>query len=181
MSFRKMSSILLLALTTACSSTGFNRTEMRETVNEQATRVTDTDIEKTIALKPQLPKPFRVAVYFSPPHYQVRGYSMYVKNLDITHGGLPDLHPSQNTELLADLKRAIETIPPSVKHLIEPRLQAIFVVNNFSWAAETLPLYDKSRKPVKAVIIINAHEFESVVPNYRQAAKEENTVLLYRL
>lgn len=60
--------LLVLALISAgcASSRGFNRGELREQLNGK-TEVSDADIAKVLATKAQLPKPFRLGIYFKDP------------------------------------------------------------------------------------------------------------------
>lgn len=66
---------LVTVLTSACaSSRGFNRGALRESMEGKPV-VTDTEIAKTLALKAQLPRPFRLAVLFAEPATAYRGSS----------------------------------------------------------------------------------------------------------
>ena len=60
--------VLLLVVTiTACaSSRGFDRSNLRNQMIDQKV-VTEEDIKRALELKPQLPTPFRLAIYFAPP------------------------------------------------------------------------------------------------------------------
>jgi hypothetical protein len=60
--------LLLLAVTiTACaSSRGFDRSDLKSQMAGQKV-VTEEDIRKALELKPQLPIPFRLGIYFAPP------------------------------------------------------------------------------------------------------------------
>jgi len=60
--------VLLLVVTmTACaSSRGFDRGNLRSQIVDQKV-VTEEDIKKALELKPQLPAPFKLAVFFAPP------------------------------------------------------------------------------------------------------------------
>jgi hypothetical protein len=60
--------VLLLAFTmTACaSSRGFDRGNLRNQIADQKV-VTEDDIKKALELKPQLPAPFKLAVFFAQP------------------------------------------------------------------------------------------------------------------
>ena len=60
--------ILTLALTACASSRGFDRGSLRDQLSAEK-QVTDEDIQKVFELRPQLPSPFRVGVYFSHPGY----------------------------------------------------------------------------------------------------------------
>lgn len=50
-----------------CSSTGFNRGSLREQVGIKQPVTTDAEIAKALKKKPNLPKPFKLAIYFSTP------------------------------------------------------------------------------------------------------------------
>jgi hypothetical protein len=63
--------ISIIAPLSSCSSKGFNRDELRDEMNDKAP-VTDSEIAKTLSLKPQLPKPFVLAVYFKEPTFERR-------------------------------------------------------------------------------------------------------------
>ncbi len=56
--------ILSLLFICACSSRGFNREALRIELGGSERQVTDEDIKKALELKPQLPKPFKIGVYF---------------------------------------------------------------------------------------------------------------------
>lgn len=58
--------MLLLALTGCVTSKGFDRGNLRSQIRDEKV-VTDEEIQKTLALKPQLPDPYRLAIYFAPP------------------------------------------------------------------------------------------------------------------
>ena len=60
--------VLLALMVTACtSSRGFDRGNLRSQITDQSV-VTEEDIKKALDLKPQLPAPFKLAIYFSPPN-----------------------------------------------------------------------------------------------------------------
>jgi hypothetical protein len=60
--------VLLLAFASGCATgSGFNRGELRQELSGK-TEVTDQEIQKTLTLKPQLPRPFKVGVYFRDPN-----------------------------------------------------------------------------------------------------------------
>lgn len=60
-------SIFLISILTGCSSSkGFNRGALRKEISEKP-EVTDAEIKKTLALKPQLPRPFKLGIYFKEP------------------------------------------------------------------------------------------------------------------
>lgn len=64
---RSLFAVLLILLLTACaSSRGFDRGTLREQLSAPQ-QVTEDEIKKVLELKPQLPAPFRLAVYFTPP------------------------------------------------------------------------------------------------------------------
>ncbi|MFL5784463.1 MAG: hypothetical protein ACJ76H_07645 [Bacteriovoracaceae bacterium] len=57
--------LLALSALISCSSKGFNREVLRQQlIVEEPRQVTDEDIKKVLEMKPQLPKPFKVGVYF---------------------------------------------------------------------------------------------------------------------
>lgn len=53
---------LSLSLAACATSRGFNRTALREEIGQKKT-VDEAEIRKTLELKPQLPKPFKIGVY----------------------------------------------------------------------------------------------------------------------
>lgn len=59
-----LSAIILLALTGCVMSKGFDRGALRDSVSQS---VTDTNIQAVLNLKPQLPKPFKLAIYMHSP------------------------------------------------------------------------------------------------------------------
>lgn len=59
-----LAAILLLTLTGCAMSKGFDRNVLRERVSQP---VTDTNIQAVLSLKPQLPKPFKLAIYVHSP------------------------------------------------------------------------------------------------------------------
>ena len=60
-------SVVFLALVTGCaSSRGFNRGTLRESIDQKIV-VDNHEIAKALALKAQLPKPFKLAIHFSEP------------------------------------------------------------------------------------------------------------------
>ncbi len=65
--------VLLLAVTmTACaSSRGFDKGHLRSQMVDQKV-VTEDDIKNALELKPQLPTPFKLAVFFAPPKHNWR-------------------------------------------------------------------------------------------------------------
>jgi hypothetical protein len=69
MTSRFLSAIFLsFFLISGCtSSRGFNRGELRTGLGELATDTSDAEIAKTLSLKPQLPFPFTIGVYFKEP------------------------------------------------------------------------------------------------------------------
>lgn len=67
MSSRLSTGILMLAFLSSCAtSRGFNRGALREELGDK-TVVTDQEIQKTLMLRPQLPRPFKVGVFFKDP------------------------------------------------------------------------------------------------------------------
>lgn len=64
---RVLTIVLVVCALCACtSSRGFDRGALRSEISPQRT-VTEEDIQKALAAKPQLPKPFKLAVYFAQP------------------------------------------------------------------------------------------------------------------
>lgn len=55
---------LLLFLVCGCSATGFNRGDLRMQMGTLNPIVNDADIEDALMKKPNLPKPFKMGVYF---------------------------------------------------------------------------------------------------------------------
>lgn len=67
MIWRVIISGLILVYAVGCStSRGFNRGGLRDGMNP-ATVIDDKEIENTFKIKPQLPKPFKVGIYFKEP------------------------------------------------------------------------------------------------------------------
>jgi len=65
--------LLLVLIVTACApSRGFDRGNLRGQIADKQV-VTEEDIKKALELKPQLPSPFKLAVYFAPPK-EIRTY-----------------------------------------------------------------------------------------------------------
>lgn len=58
--------MLLLSLAACASSRGFDRGALKSQVADQKV-ITEEDIQKTLNLKPQLPSPFKLAIYFAQP------------------------------------------------------------------------------------------------------------------
>ena len=63
--------LVALAVTACASSRGFDRGNLRSHITDQKL-VTEEDIKKALELKPQLPGPFKLAIYFAPPQSGVR-------------------------------------------------------------------------------------------------------------
>jgi hypothetical protein len=63
---RILTVILLLALAACASSRGFDRGSLRSQIADQKV-ITEEDIQKTLSLQPQLPSPFKLAIYFAQP------------------------------------------------------------------------------------------------------------------
>lgn len=57
-------SIALVSI--GCASKGFNRGALKDQLGVKAPVVNDAEIAKTLDLKPNLPKPFKLGVYFQP-------------------------------------------------------------------------------------------------------------------
>jgi len=68
--------VFLAIVVTACaSSRGFDRGSLRSQITDQKV-VTEEDIKKALEARPQLPNPFKLAIYFAPPktpQWQYRG------------------------------------------------------------------------------------------------------------
>lgn len=60
--------LLLLSLAACSTSQGLHRDSLRLELN--APQQTDSSIKEVLKLKPQLPRPFRLGVYFVPPAYR---------------------------------------------------------------------------------------------------------------
>ncbi len=58
--------LLVVVLSACASSRGFDRSALRTQIGDQKV-VTEEDIKKALEAKPQLPKPFRLAIYLAPP------------------------------------------------------------------------------------------------------------------
>ena len=70
-------SLLALFLFSCASSQGFNRTKMRSDLSKNSVK-TESAIEDILNLKPQLPKKFKLAIYFQANHsYYHYGYSRW--------------------------------------------------------------------------------------------------------
>lgn len=54
--------ILLISLSACSTSRGFDRGHLRDSINQNV-QITEEDIKKAFATKPQLPAPFKLAVY----------------------------------------------------------------------------------------------------------------------
>jgi hypothetical protein len=68
MSIRLIGLLTLSTLLISCAtSKGFNRGYLREDLGGEPAQVTNTDISKALATKAQLPKPFKIGVYFKDP------------------------------------------------------------------------------------------------------------------
>ena len=63
--------LLILALSACSSSRGFDRGELRDKITDRKV-VTEDDIRKAIESRPQLPSPFKLAIYFAPPKSDYR-------------------------------------------------------------------------------------------------------------
>lgn len=65
--FKKVTLIFLAILISACSSSrGFDRGSLSKNLGQDIV-VNDTEIERILALKPQIHLPFKLGVYFNPP------------------------------------------------------------------------------------------------------------------
>ncbi|MBI4712570.1 MAG: hypothetical protein HY762_04625 [Planctomycetes bacterium] len=68
--------IVIISLIGCASPKGFHRDKLRENLSQQ-TSVTDEDIKKVLDLKPQLPKPFKLGIYFKEPQRPEHYYWNY--------------------------------------------------------------------------------------------------------
>jgi hypothetical protein len=68
--------LIALSLLCSCATTGkgFDRDMLREQANGAPQVVTEKEIAETLKLKPQLPTPFRLGVYFKDEDRQPRAY-----------------------------------------------------------------------------------------------------------
>ena len=66
-----------------CSSTGFDRAGMTRQMQQEGPAVSDADIAKVMALKPQLKLPFRLAVYLESGYARYSRYSWYQNDFDL--------------------------------------------------------------------------------------------------
>src|SRR5262245_39190885 len=64
---RSALSLGFAVLLAACASKGFNRGELSSQIGVKDPVVSDQAIKEALAQKPNLPKPFRLGVYFKPP------------------------------------------------------------------------------------------------------------------
>jgi len=93
---RNVLAVLLVLMLTACaSSRGFDRGSMKGHISDQI-QVTEEDIKKVLELKPQLPSPFRLAIYFVSPSRSIewrygRTWSWLGEDKDILLGIGPEL------------------------------------------------------------------------------------------
>ena len=67
-------SLVMTLFLSGCSTKEFKRDEMFAQLNQNA-EVTDRDIDSVLKLKPQLPRPFTLGVYFSSPRNAEYRYS----------------------------------------------------------------------------------------------------------
>lgn len=66
--------LIVLAFTACAASRGFDRGSLRSQIADQKV-ITEDDIKNVLALKPQLPAPFKLAIYFTPPKSVGRHWS----------------------------------------------------------------------------------------------------------
>ena len=59
--------ILITFVSFGCASKGFNRVELKKQIGVKTPVVDDEEIAKILAKKPNLPKPFKLALYFNSP------------------------------------------------------------------------------------------------------------------
>lgn len=72
---KSFSLILAMLVLSSCASRGFNRETMRHDLKKGESRqISDEEIKKVFDLKPQLPKPFKIGVYFMDNH--LRSYDL---------------------------------------------------------------------------------------------------------
>lgn len=65
--------LLAIAVTACASSRGFDRGALRSEITDQAV-VTEDDIKRALAARPQLPRPFKLAIHCAPPKVPERRY-----------------------------------------------------------------------------------------------------------
>jgi len=82
------------AVLSECSSTGFDRANMAKELRQAGTPVTDAEIARVLALKPQLRRPFRLGVYLDSAYSRYSRYSSDQRNFELT----------EKKQLLANLK-----------------------------------------------------------------------------
>lgn len=61
---KKLALSLIFLLVCGCSATGFNRGDLRLQMGVENPTVNDSDIEEALKKKPNLPRPFKMGVYF---------------------------------------------------------------------------------------------------------------------
>jgi len=95
-------SILFILFLTGCSSTGFNRGALQKQLSVKSPVVNDAEIAKALKLKPNLPRPFKVGVYFAPPkgHYNQQDWRWETKDKEIFLEIPKEL---KNTELISEV------------------------------------------------------------------------------
>lgn len=62
-----ITSLLLSFLLVGCASKGFNRGELKDQIGVKKLQVNDAEIKEVLKRKANLPKPFKLAVYFAKP------------------------------------------------------------------------------------------------------------------
>lgn len=67
MNFSKMFLMLFTLVIMGCASQGFNRGALQDQIGVKNPVVTDKEIKEVLDRKPNLPKPFKLAVYFKSP------------------------------------------------------------------------------------------------------------------
>lgn len=88
-----------LLFLTACSSKGFNRGDIRTQLGTTKPVYTDGEIHDILAKKANLPKPFRMAVYFEPPKesgYSKKTWRWTAKDKEIIFQAFKDLEDGEN-------------------------------------------------------------------------------------
>lgn len=64
---RFISLLIVTVILSGCSSKGFNREQLRSELKVKRPEVSEAEIKKVLEKKPQLPHPFKIAVFFNEP------------------------------------------------------------------------------------------------------------------
>jgi rhombotail lipoprotein len=87
--------LLLFSLSGCASSRGFNREAMQAMVRTEPDVVTDRDIARVLEMQPELPVPFRLAVYFTthraPFHFSIQRPNWLTADKELVLGSLKPL------------------------------------------------------------------------------------------